>query len=290
MPLRPDEFYSEAWHRSAAAVRRSPASIRAARQVTLATAARSSATTGCCSRPAPSRSGCRSRAPNLPHVHTLRSLADCRAIIEQAKTARARGRHRRELHRSRGRRLAARARARGARRGAREAADGARARSGARRLRPRAARGARRHLPSRGHGRRRSSASASTLKSGERTARPISSLLGVGVRPRSVLAEKAGLAIDRGVTVNELSGDERARHLRGRRHRALARSALRRAHPRRALGGRRAAGPDGRAQHAGSREAVRRRAVLLEPALRRADQLRRPRVRVGRDRGRRRHR
>ena len=47
-----------------------------------------------------------------------------------------------------------------------------------------------------------------------------------------------------------LSRDQRARHLRRRRHRALARSAYRREHPRRALGGGRAPGPDRGAQHA----------------------------------------
>ena len=67
----------------------------------------------------------------------------------------------------------------------------------------------------------------------------------------SALAEKAGLAIDRGVVVDAIPRDQRARHLCRRRHRALARSRYGRAHPRRALGGRRAAGPDRGAQHAG---------------------------------------
>mgnify|MGYP003694063745 CR=1 FL=1 len=60
-----------------------------------------------------------------PHVHTLRSLADSRAIIERAKAARRARRDRRELHRPRGRGRAARPRDRGPCRGAGEAADGA---------------------------------------------------------------------------------------------------------------------------------------------------------------------
>ena len=50
-------------------------------------------------------------------------------------------------------------------------------------------------------------------------------VIGVGVKPRLTLAEKAGLTIDKGVSVNRISGDERAGHLCRRRHRALARSA-----------------------------------------------------------------
>ena len=46
-----------------------------------------------------------------PHVHMLRSLADCRAIIARGQRRAARRRDRRELHRARSRGLAARARA-----------------------------------------------------------------------------------------------------------------------------------------------------------------------------------
>ncbi len=47
---------------------------------------------------------------------------------------------------------------------------------------------------------------------------------GVGVRPRIELAQKAGLAIDRGVTVNAYLETQRPRHFCGGRYRTLARS------------------------------------------------------------------
>src|SRR3546814_4876991 len=84
--------------------------------------------------------------------------------------------------------------------------------------------------------------------------------------------------------------NERARHLRGRRYRALARRPNRRQYPRRALGGRRAAGYGGGTQHARPARTLRGDPLLLEPALRRRDQLRRPCRTMGSDRDRRRSR
>ena len=73
------------------------------------------------------------------HVLTLRSLADCQAIIEQAKQGAPRRRYGRELHRARSRGVAARPRHRGSCGGAGQTADGANPRSGDGRLRALAA-------------------------------------------------------------------------------------------------------------------------------------------------------
>ncbi len=78
-----------------------------------------------------------------------------------------------------------------------------------------------------------------------------------------------------------LSPDQRAGHIRGWRHCALARSAQWRVHAGRALGRRRAAGASRGAQHARRTPSVRRGAVFLEPAPRRADQLCRSRRKLG---------
>ena len=159
-----------------------------------------------------------------PHVHVLRTLADSRAIIALAKTAR-------------------RAVVIGASFiGLEVAAASLRARKievhvvapeerpmervlGAAngRFRPLAARGARRRLPSQGHGHDASMAKRATLKSGGAIDADLV-VVGVGVRPRLALAEQAGLDDRSRRHGQRHAGDQRARHLCGGRHRALARS------------------------------------------------------------------
>jgi len=74
-----------------------------------------------------------------PHVHVLRSLADCPRDHCPGRRRAPRHRDRRQLHRARGRGSAARPGYRGSRRRPRGAADGTRARRGDGRFRPRAA-------------------------------------------------------------------------------------------------------------------------------------------------------
>ncbi len=88
-----------------------------------------------------------------------------------------------------------------------------------------------------------------TLKSGGAIEADIV-VVGVGVRPRLGVGRKGG-ACDRSRRHRRcLSGNQRLRHLCRGRYRALARSAFRREHPGRALGGGRTSGPDRGAKHA----------------------------------------
>ena len=117
------------------------------------------------------------------------------------------------------------------------------------RFRPSPARGARRRLPPRRTVRGDRWQARRARRAAARSP-PTVVVVGVGVRPR--LAPGRGRrAHDRSRRlVDEYLADQRARHLRGRRHRALARPAQRRSDSRRALGGGRAPGADRRAQHA----------------------------------------
>ena len=76
-------------------------------------------------------------------------------------------------------------------------------------------------------------------------------IVGIGVTPRTGLAKAAGLAVADGVTVDGHLCTSDPRHLCGGRHRALARPAQRPRHPGRTLGGGGAPGAGGGRQHAG---------------------------------------
>ena len=75
-------------------------------------------------------------------------------------------------------------------------------------------------------------------------------VVGVGVAPRTELAQVAGLETDNGIVADERLATARRRRLRRRRRRQRLAPVLRAAPPRRALAQRARAGPGGRAQHA----------------------------------------
>ena len=236
--------------------------------------ARAGATARCCWPPAPTRSRSPSRVATA-RVHALRSLADSRRDHRQRRTGRARWSSARASSAWRSRPRCARAawrctvvapearpleRVLGA-----ELGDFVRALH--------EEHGVRFHL---GHtleavGRWRRGPRRRDLPAGRPRGRG-------DRRPAGAGAGGAGGAAPRSRRRRgRVPGDERAGRVRRGRHRALAGPAHRRADPGRALGGGGAAGAGRRAQHPGRARAVPRRAVLLEPALRRAHHLRGPR-------------
>jgi NADPH-dependent 2,4-dienoyl-CoA reductase/sulfur reductase-like enzyme len=102
-------------------------------------------------------------------------------------------------------------------------------------------------------------------------------VVGIGVRPNTVLAEKAGIATDNAVLVNEFL-DQHPGNFRRRRYCTLAGPA-RRSNPCGTLGSSRASGADGGAQYSRRTRAVCGAAILLEQSFRCAHSLRRTRQR-----------
>ena len=224
MPLRPDDFYRRQQHRH---LRLGPngrrPSTSQAREVALAGGGKR------CLRPAAAGDRRRAGPPAIPgadqpHVHTLRSLADCQAIIaarqigapcggasgasfiglEVAASLRARelevhvvAPEKRPMERILGPQMGDFIRALHEEHGVvfhlgetATAIDGKRVK----------------------------------LKSGD-TLEADLVVVGIGVRPALELAEKAGLAIDRGVIGERIPRNQRAGRLRRGRHRPLARPA-----------------------------------------------------------------
>ena len=232
-------------------------------------------------RPASAGDGRRAGSP----VHSGRRAAACpRPALARrlpgdhraGQDGATRGRARRELHRPRGRGVAARARDRGPCRGAGEAADGARSwgRDMGEFVRAlHEEHGVVFHLEDtrrrrRGRKRQADERRGPGCRSGRRGAR----------RAAAGRARRGGGARDRSRRRGgRLSRDQRAGHLRRRRHRPLARSAS----AARPFGSSIGWSPSVRARPprstcSGEREAFDAGALLLEPALRRPDQLCRP--------------
>ena len=218
---------------------------------------------------------------DLQHVHTLRTLGDCRAIIERA---------------TRARRAVWSAPASSAWRSPPRCARAAWTSTW---WRPRRCRSRARSVPSwavlravheeRGvhfHLGQTVSAvepDAVTLSGGDRAWPPTwSSWASASAVVRARQGRRPG--VDRGVVVDDRLRTERRGRLRRRRRRPLSLRADGRAGPHRALGRRAADGAGRGAQHAGRRPAVHLATVLLDDAVRRHAEVRRPRGELGPDR------
>ena len=200
---------------------RSVSAIDVASRHVLADDGRPFPSTASCSPPARSRCACPSRAP------TSRMSSRCARSPTAAPSSgaqRAPGRRSCSAQASsvsKSPRALRVARHRGACRRARRAADGEVARAGARRfIRALHEQHGVRVPP--GETAPRSRPARSILNGGA-TLEADLVVAGIGVRPRTELAERAGLAVDRGVAGRRVPGDERGRNLRRRRHRPLAR-------------------------------------------------------------------
>ena len=182
----------------------------------------------------------------LEGIHYLRAFGNSDAIREQARGGRAGGDHRRQLHRLRGGRLAAGPGDRGEHadaRGGDALAHASATRSGA---------GSKHVLTDHGieiFGGEELEAFegdgdvSAVVTKGGRTVEGDMVVVGAGVRPDMILAERAGLAVDNGITCDARLETLGAGDLRRRRRLLLRQRDPRPAAAGRALGRRPAAGP-----------------------------------------------
>ena len=233
------------------------------------------------SPPAPPRDGSTLPGADLDGVHYLRtrrrrrsgcatpSGAGTRVAVDRCRLDRHRGRRLRPSDGRRGR--ARRPRPRPAPAGPRRR-DRRGLRRPARRPRRHAAARHRRHALARHRRRSR----RVVLSDGSVEAADLV-VVGIGVTPRTELAEGAGLAVDNGIVVDAHLADRDAGRVRRRRRRQRLAPPLRAAPPGRALGQRPEPGRDRRAQRRRRRRGLRPAPLLLLRPVRPRHGVRRPR-------------